>query len=370
MLAGGIDDDRHAGSMANLAEFLQADHVALRGMMRHDEHARGRIIANRSSQLARLAALRAADQDSLRARQPDHLAHQCAEISVVPTLHDHTMLHSAGIGQLRDARAIRAGHCRRDADGYAGCGTRGNTARLALEGSRDPVVGDRLKLRNLDRKRKDRKRRSCGVRMRRAAAEHADWAGSVNDLAQRQRIEDIGHRRDSSTRDSTSGIMVTKLRAEDYPEVRENWAEAVFEGRAKCIVTIKSGHTLISDEAPGFAGGAGGTNAGPTPSGLLVASFAADIPVMLQRIANEIDLDIKAMRAKVSIEYSPRGIAGIPGYHPNISKAVSDIWIVTGGAETLLEDLKAQYLRRCPLYALFKNSGCAMVDNWHVERTR
>ena len=48
--------------------------------------------------------------------------------------------------------------------------------------------------------------------------------------------------------------MATKLRAEDYPEIRENWAEAVFEGRARCAVTIKSGHTLISDEAPGFAG--------------------------------------------------------------------------------------------------------------------
>jgi uncharacterized OsmC-like protein len=160
--------------------------------------------------------------------------------------------------------------------------------------------------------------------------------------------------------------MATQLRLEDYPEIRENWAEAVFEGRARCAVTIKSGHTLISDEAPGFAGGAGGTNAGPTPSGLLVAAFAADIPVMLQRIANEIGLEIKSMKAKVSIEYSPRGIAGFVGYHPGMLKAVSDIWIVTNGPAPLVEDLKAQYLRRCPLYALFKTSGCAMVDNWHI----
>jgi len=163
--------------------------------------------------------------------------------------------------------------------------------------------------------------------------------------------------------------MAGKPRLEDYPEIRENWAEAVFEGRARCAVTVKSGHTLISDEAPGFAGGAGGSNAGPTPSGLLVAAFAADIPVMLQRIANEIDLEIKSMKAKVSIEYSPRGIAGLPGYDPGMSKAVSDIWIVTEGATPLVEELKSEYLRRCPLYALFKNSGCAMVDNWHIGRS-
>lgn len=164
--------------------------------------------------------------------------------------------------------------------------------------------------------------------------------------------------------------MPTRPKLEDYPEIRENWAEAVFEGRARCTVTVKSGHTLISDEAPGFAGGAGGTNAGPTPSGLLAAAFAADIPVMLQRIANEIGLQIDAMRARVSIEYSPRGIAGFSGYTPSMLKAVSDIRVVTDGPEPLVEELKSQYLRRCPLYALFKSSGCTMVDNWNVERRR
>lgn len=162
--------------------------------------------------------------------------------------------------------------------------------------------------------------------------------------------------------------MTSKLRLEDYPETRENWAEAVFEGRAKCTIKTKSGHTLVSDEAPGFAGGAGGDNAGPTPSGLLVAAFAADIPVMLQRIATELGLGISALRAKVSIEYSPRGIAGFPGYDPRMSKATSDIWITTAGDRAAVEELKAQYLRRCPLYALFANSGCTMVENWHIER--
>ena len=76
------------------------------------------------------------------------------------------------------------------------------------------------------------------------------------------------------------------------------------------------------------------------------------------------------MRAKVSIEYSPRGIAGFPGYDPSMQKAVSDIYITTDGDPAKVEDLKAQYLRRCPLHALFKNSGCAMVENWRIEHSR
>lgn len=162
--------------------------------------------------------------------------------------------------------------------------------------------------------------------------------------------------------------MSTKLRLEDYPENRENWAEAHFEGRAKCRVETKSGHTIISDEPEGFAGGAGGRNEGPTPSGLLVSAFAADIPVILQRIANELEISISAIRARVLIEFSPRGIAGFPGYDPAPHKAVSDIWISTGAPNEQIEEMKAQYLRRCPLYNLFRKSGCAMTDNWHVRR--
>ena len=64
---------------------------------------------------------------------------------------------------------------------------------------------------------------------------------------------------------------------------------------------------------------------------------------MLQRIANELDLKIVSMRAKVSIEFSPRGIAGFPGYEPAPTKAVSDIWITTDAPAPAIEELKTQY---------------------------
>ena len=164
--------------------------------------------------------------------------------------------------------------------------------------------------------------------------------------------------------------MAFRKSLEEFPEVRENWAEAEFRGGARCAIKVKSGHELIADEPPGFAGGAGGANEGPTPSGFLVSAFAADIPVMLQRIANELDLTIASMRSKVSIEFSPRGIAGFPGYEPAPFRAVSDIWIVTDAPADLIAEMKAQYLKRCPLYNLFRKSGCVMVENWHIEPVR
>ena len=93
----------------------------------------------------------------------------------------------------------------------------------------------------------------------------------------------------------------------EIPARRENWAEAEFKGGARSIDTLKSGHVLVADEPPGFAGGAGGENSGPTPTGFLVAAFAADIPAMLNRIARELGIEIVSLRARVQIAWNPRG---------------------------------------------------------------
>jgi uncharacterized OsmC-like protein len=151
------------------------------------------------------------------------------------------------------------------------------------------------------------------------------------------------------------------------PERREAWAVADFEGRARCAITVKGGHTLVTDEPTDLAGGLGGDNAGPTPLGYLVAAFAADIPVVLERIGREMQIEISTMRAKTTIVYNPRGIRGLPGYEPTPHEAVSDIWLTTSAGVEALDELKAQYERRCPVYNILRKSGCRMIDNWHIS---
>jgi len=153
----------------------------------------------------------------------------------------------------------------------------------------------------------------------------------------------------------------------DIPARRENWATSAFNGGAKSVITLKSGHVLVADEPPGFAGGAGGQNAGPTPTGFLVAAFAADIPVVLQRIAKSRGLQLDSIDARVMIAWNPRAIAGLDQTaEPTPFEAVSDITIKTKVTPDELEALKADYLRRCPLYNLLRKSGCRMVENWVI----
>ena len=153
------------------------------------------------------------------------------------------------------------------------------------------------------------------------------------------------------------------------PERRENWAEAEFKGGAKSVITVRSGHVLVADESPGFAGGLGGENAGPTPTGFLVSALAADIPSMLGRLAREQKVEIVSLKARVQIAWNPRGIAGAEGIEPTPYEAVSDIWIEISGDRAAVERMREAYERRCPLYNIMKKAGCRMIDNWHVSQS-
>jgi len=163
--------------------------------------------------------------------------------------------------------------------------------------------------------------------------------------------------------------MSTQQPAE-IPARRENWAEAEFTGGARSVITLKSGHVLVADEPPGFAGGTGGENSGPTPTGFLVAAFAADIPAMLNRIAREFGIKIVSLRARVEIAWNPRGIAGADGIEPIPFEAISDIWLDAPADHAAIERMRAAFERRCPLHNLFRKAGCRIIDNWHLASAR
>lgn len=166
------------------------------------------------------------------------------------------------------------------------------------------------------------------------------------------------------------GDRMAALKLVEIPARRENWAEAEFKGGAKSVLTLRSGHILVADEPPGFAGGMGGENSGPTPTGFLCAALASDIPSMLNRIATELELEIVSLRTRVQIAWNPRGISGTPGIEPTPFEAVSDIWLDIAAGESAIARMREAYERRCPLYNIMRKAGCRMIDNWHVEKPK
>ena len=152
------------------------------------------------------------------------------------------------------------------------------------------------------------------------------------------------------------------IRTKELPEKTENWAEADFKGHAKSVVTVKGGYTMIVDEPKRL----GGSGSGPSPTGYLVTSLAGCTAVILERCAKDARLEIESLKVKSTIIYSPRGIEGLGGYKSNPNEAVTEVWLKILASFEQIEALKVSYIERCPVYNLFKASGCKMTDNWHV----
>ena len=100
------------------------------------------------------------------------------------------------------------------------------------------------------------------------------------------------------------------IRPKELPEITSNWAEADWKGHQKSIVTTKSGHTVIVDEPKAL----GGSDEGPSPTGYLFASLAGCTTVIVERVANDLGIQIDGMKVRAEGFYSPRGIAGQDGY--------------------------------------------------------
>ena len=75
---------------------------------------------------------------------------------------------------------------------------------------------------------------------------------------------------------------------------------------------------------------------------------------------------MQSLKFKVSVR-NHRITDDLPPEVPD-GDAEVEIRFTTDAPAHLIEELKAQYLRRCPLYNLFHRSGCAMTENWHIDR--
>ena len=154
------------------------------------------------------------------------------------------------------------------------------------------------------------------------------------------------------------------IRPRELPETTDNWAEAEWQGHQKSLVRTKSGHSLIVDEPRHM----GGSDEGPSPMGYLFTASAGCTAVIVERVAKELGIEIQAMKVRASGLYSPRGIAGMEGYSSAPKKFISQVRLKTLASKEEVERLKREYMRRCPVYNLFKNSGAEMMDEWTVER--
>ena len=149
----------------------------------------------------------------------------------------------------------------------------------------------------------------------------------------------------------------------ELPEVNIAKAHADWGGAECSRITTPSGQTVHID-SPAYAGG---EPKGPAPTEMMMCAYAGATAMLLYRITQGMEVAIHSLEVDARGTYSPRGIAGMEGYHPRYTGVEVDIKIGTGATPEQLERIKTDRRRRCPVHCVLAASGAEMKENWDLS---
>lgn len=109
----------------------------------------------------------------------------------------------------------------------------------------------------------------------------------------------------------------------------------------------------------------GGSNSGPNPMQLFIASLAGCQNEQAQVVADELSLNISQIDIKVEIDLDLSGFMGESDNSNGSYKNVRLEAVVLGEVTDLqVEILGKKVDDRCPILGLLRTSGCNIKSNW------
>lgn len=141
-------------------------------------------------------------------------------------------------------------------------------------------------------------------------------------------------------------------------------AVAKGEGWPTKITITDTEWTLQTDEPVED----GGSNTGPNPMQLFIASLAACQNEQAQVVAEELSLNISQIDINVEIDLDLSGFMGMSNTSNGSYKNVRLEAVVSGEATN--EQVKALGQKvddRCPILGLLRTSGCKIDSSWNKK---
>ena len=109
----------------------------------------------------------------------------------------------------------------------------------------------------------------------------------------------------------------------------------------------------------------GGSNTGPNPMQLFIASLAGCQNEQAQVVAEELSLNITQIGIKIEIDLDLSGFMGILDNSNGSYKNVRMESVVTGEVtDEQVKTLGQKVDDRCPILGLLRTSGCIIKSNW------
>ena len=139
-------------------------------------------------------------------------------------------------------------------------------------------------------------------------------------------------------------------------------AEAQGKGWPTKVTITNTEWTINTDEPIED----GGSNTGPNPMQLFIASLAGCQNEQAQVVADELSLNISQIDIKVEIDLDLSGFMGKSdnsnGSYKNVRLEATVLGEVT---DLQVKDLGQKVDDRCPILALLRTSGCKINSSWN-----
>ena len=123
-------------------------------------------------------------------------------------------------------------------------------------------------------------------------------------------------------------------------------------------------HKIVIDEpAP-----RGGSDLGPTPIETMIASLLGCTNVILNRVAEKNEVEIKALSLAAEASFDRRGVMleeEVPVPFPEIRLTIN---LTTPATDTQVERLKSDLGRYCPVSKVIRQSGTKLQEIWNITR--
>jgi uncharacterized OsmC-like protein len=150
------------------------------------------------------------------------------------------------------------------------------------------------------------------------------------------------------------------------PQVKVVRAGAQWQGRRY------DNHIAVRDFAFQIAEPAklGGSDAAPTPMEYVAGALSGCLSIVIEMVAAERGVALSGIAVESEGRVDQRGLFGTAPVSPHFESIDVAVRLATAEPAERLEPLKADVLKRCPVYNLLKDSGARVKIDWLVEGGR
>ena len=113
----------------------------------------------------------------------------------------------------------------------------------------------------------------------------------------------------------------------------------------------------------------GGTNQGLSPTETMMASLIGCTNVITHKVAEMHGVEIEAMQVRAEVQFDRRGVTLQEEIEVPFPEVKLTIDLKTGADDDLVERVKVDLSRFCPVSKVIRNAGTNIVEEWNVERT-